>query len=80
MVDQLGKIRTNSEDRRKAKQVVTEDRTTWAVNAFMPYMTPGPDGIYSVYLQKEFDITIKYLTEAFRSSLAIGHTPILWRD
>ncbi len=60
MIDQLGKIRTDSEDWKKARYVVTKDRIRWTVSTFVSYMAPGTDGIYPARLQKELDIIFKY--------------------
>ncbi len=45
LVDQPGKIRANTEDWKKAKQVVTKDKIRWTGNTFMPYKASGLDGI-----------------------------------
>ncbi len=46
----------------------------------MPYKASRPDGVYRVCLQKGLDITIKYLTEEFRDSLAMCHISIPRKD
>ncbi len=33
-----------------ARKVVTKEWVRWAVNSFMPYKAPGPDGIYPICL------------------------------
>ncbi len=60
--DQPGKIRVNSENWKKAKQVVTKDKITWAVKTFIPYRAPSPDGIHPICMQIGLGITIKHLT------------------
>ncbi len=80
MVDQLGKIRANSENWKKTKKVLMVYRIMWAMNTFMAYRAPGLDGMYPVSLQKGLDITIKCLTELFRGSLAIGDISIFWTN
>ncbi len=44
MVDKPGKMTVNSENWKKAEQVVIEEMMRWAVNIFMPHRAPGPDG------------------------------------
>ncbi len=46
------KTGANSIDWLMAMKVVMEDRARWAVNTFMPYKAPGPDGIYPLCSQK----------------------------
>ncbi len=67
MVDQLDKMRANSEDWKKARQVVIENRMKWAMNTFMPY-NGNP-----ICLQKGLGIIIKYLIEVFRDSSNGSH-------
>ncbi len=52
----------------------------WAVNSFMTYKTPGPDGIYLICLQEGLDQIVKYLIMVYRGSIAMGHIPKPWRD
>ncbi len=65
IVDQPGKIRDNGEDWKKTEQVVIDDRIRWAVNTFMPYKAPDPDGIYPICLQKRLGTRIKYPIDVF---------------
>ncbi len=62
------------------RNVGMEDRVRWAVDSFMPYKAPGPDGIYPMCLQKRLDLIIRYLIKVYRDSIAMGHTPKPWRD
>ncbi len=55
----ITKRSANSADWYMAKKVVMEDRVRWAVNSFMPYKAPSPDGIYPICLQKGLDLIIK---------------------
>ncbi len=70
----------NSADWYMAREVVPEDRVRWAVNSFVPYKAPSPDGIYPICLQKGLDLIIKYLIKIYRGSIAMGHIPKPWRD
>ncbi len=45
-------------------------------NPFMHYKARAPDGIYPVCLQKELNITIKYLIGVFGDPLAMGRIPV----
>ncbi len=72
MVDQRGQIRVNGDDRKKTKQIMTEDR----IRTFAPHKSRGPDRIYPVRFQTGLGITIKYLNEVFRIPLAMGHIPV----
>ncbi len=47
----------------------SEQVRTWDSN------TPGPDGIYSICLQKGLDLIIKYLILVYRGSIAMDHIP-----
>ncbi len=60
MVDQCGKIKANCEDWKRAKKVVTKDRIRCTMNTFMLRKANGPDGIYTVSLQKRLGITINF--------------------
>ncbi len=60
--------------------MVTKDRVRWAVNSFMPYKAPGPDGIYPICLQKGLDLIIKHIIKIYRGSIAMGHISEPWRD
>jgi len=53
-----------------AKKIVTEKRVRWAVSLFAPYKSPGIDGIFPAFLQKELDILIE--------TLAYGYIPVQW--
>ncbi len=55
------------------RKAVTEDWIRWAVNSFMPYKAPDPDGIYPICLQMGLDLIIKFLIKVYRGSIAIGH-------
>ncbi len=76
----ITKSGANSADWYMAWQVVTEDKVRWAVNSFVPYKAPGPDGIYPICLQKGLDLIIKYLIKVYRGSIAMGHIPKSWDD
>ncbi len=76
----ITKSGANSADWYMARKVIMEDRVRWAVNSFMPYGAPGPDGIYPICLQKGLALIIKYLIKVYRDSIAMGHIPKPWRD
>jgi len=36
----------------EVKRIITEDRVRWAIDSMAPFISPGKDGIYPVFLQK----------------------------
>lgn len=70
----------NSIDWGTAMKIVTMDRLRWAVDSFDKYKSPGPDGIYPVFLQEGGEMLIKSLLHIFRACLALGYTPKRWRE
>ncbi len=55
-------IGASSIDLLKIKHVITDDRVRLAVNTFLLYKAPSPDGIYLISLQKRLNLIIKYLS------------------
>lgn len=60
-------------------EVVTYDRTFWAISSFKPYKSPGYDNIYPVLLQKSWILINGYLMDVYKSSLRLGHIPKPWQ-
>ncbi len=50
------------------RKVVMEDRVWWALNTFVSYKVPDPDGIHPICLQKGLDLIIKYLIKIYHFS------------
>jgi len=55
-------------------------RIEWAVNSFMPFKSPGPDGFLKSQLQRTLDISLPWLTAIFHGCLALNHIPTRWLD
>ena len=51
----------------------------WAINSFVPYKSPGLDGIFPALLQQGQEILIPYLIKIFPTCLATGFVPAAWR-
>lgn len=64
---------------RNARKIITHDKVKWAVESFMPYKSPGPDGIFPCLLQKAIPTLNGYLLDIFRTSLANGQIPDAWK-
>lgn len=62
-----------------AQKAVGFGRVRWAVGTFMPYKSPGPDGIHPVLLQKGLEALEVPLTKIFRTCIAQGYVPVKWR-
>lgn len=67
-------------DPQTARQIITTELAAKAISAFMPYKSPGADGIYPITLQKTWQSPLgeRYLN-VFRASLTMGHIPAQWR-
>ncbi len=76
----ITKSGANTADRDITRKVVMEDRVRWAMNSFLLYNAPGPNGIYPICLQKGLDLIIKYLIKVYRGSTVMGHIPKPWKD
>lgn len=67
------------EDWDVANHVVTHSKITWSINSFLPYKSPGPDGIYPALLQWGLDLIAHHLVPIFRACLALRYIPEQWR-
>jgi len=52
----------------------------WVIDSFVPYKCPGMDGIFPLLPQEGRRILIPYLVRNFRTCLATGYVPALWRQ
>jgi hypothetical protein len=59
-------------------KVVTVRRVVWALESFVPYKSPGMDGIFPALLQEGREVLIPYLVRIFRTCLATGYVPTAW--
>jgi hypothetical protein len=53
--------------------VISYDRLKWAVYSFLPYKSPGMDGIMPIILQQGFELLGCKLLMLLRTSLALGY-------
>ncbi len=60
--------------------VLTNDNLAWATNSFEKYKSPGLDGIYPVFVQKELDLVMPHMMQLYRSVITLGYIPRCWRD
>ena len=67
-------------DWRVAAGIITCRRVEWVIDSFVPYKSPGMDGIFPALLQEGREILIPYLARIFRACLATGYVPSLWRQ
>jgi len=63
-----------------AARIFTYSRVKWAISSFAPYRSPGMGGIFPALLQEGREIVIPYLVRIFRTCLATGYVPALWRQ
>jgi hypothetical protein len=63
-----------------AAKIVTYKRVWWAIDTFVPYKSPGMDGIFPALLQEGREVLIPYLIRIFHACLAIGYVPAMWRQ
>jgi hypothetical protein len=72
--------RTNHLNWQVAARIVTYRRVEWAINTFVPYKSPGVDGIFPALLQEGREVLIPYLIKIFRACLAMGYVPTIWHQ
>ena len=58
---------------------ITFQKVKAALATFGPYKASGPDGFRPLLLQHLTDDAVSLLTRLYQYSLAIGHTPEVWR-
>jgi len=61
-------------------RTVDLNKVKWAIQAMDPYKSPGPDGIYPIFLQKGIEILAPFLTRIYRASLGRGYVPASWQQ
>jgi hypothetical protein len=62
-----------------SQKVISYDLLKWAVYSFLPYKSPGMDGIMRIMLQQGFELLGCKLLTLLRTSLALGYIPMSWR-
>jgi hypothetical protein len=60
--------------------VVTYRRVEWAIDPFVPYKSPGMDGIFPALLQEGWEAVIPYLVRIFHACLYTGYFPAIQRQ
>jgi hypothetical protein len=61
-------------------RVVTYRRVVWAIESFVPYKSPGVDGVFPALLLEGREVLVPYLVRIFRACLATGYVPIAWHQ
>ena len=56
-----------------AAKVITYRRVEWAIDSFVPYGSPGMDGIFPALLQEGREDAIPYLVRIFHTSLSTSY-------
>jgi hypothetical protein len=72
--------RTKCLDWRVAAMIVTYQGVGWAIDSIAPYEGSGMDGIFPVLLKEGREVLIPYLIRIFRTCLATGYVPAMWRQ
>jgi hypothetical protein len=65
-------------DWRLAVKMITYRRVEWAIDSFVPYKSPGVDGIFLALLQQAQETAIPYLVRIFCACLATSYVPAIW--
>lgn len=60
-------------------EIVSENKVRSAIFKFLPYKSPGPDGIIPAMLQHGADVLIPLLVPLFKASIKMGCIPNVWR-
>jgi len=61
-----------------AARIVTYWRVGWAIDSFVPYKSPGMNGIFPALVQEGQEVLIPHLIRIFRVCLATGYVPAMW--
>ncbi|KAG7302910.1 hypothetical protein JYU34_012897 [Plutella xylostella] len=79
--DMLSPIMNSSSDADSIAAAVTnEEKVKWAISSFLPFKSPGADGIVPALLQWEVDIIVPRMVVIYRACLALGYIPKGWRE
>jgi hypothetical protein len=55
-------------------------KAVWAIESFVPYKSPGVDGIFPALLLEGKEILQPYLVRIFHDCLATGYVPTAWHQ
>ena len=61
------------------KNIISDQKVSWAINTFQPYKTPGPDGIYPICLQSLPSRMVQIIANLFQLCLLGGYVPQIWQ-
>jgi len=61
-------------------RIVTYRRAEWAIDSFVPYKSPGVDGIFLALFQKAQKVIVPHLVRIFQACLSTGYVPAIWRQ
>lgn len=70
----------STEDWAVAARTVCEEKVNWAVKTFLPFKSPGMDGVYPALLQWGLDVILIHLVRIFRACIAFRYIPEQWRE
>lgn len=77
--DESTDFQVSSDSFEVAQQIVTVEKTRWAINSFQPFKAPGGDEILPIMLQKGLPSLENKITHLLQASLALGYVPNSWR-
>ena len=60
--------------------ICSYERKEAATNEFQPFKAPGPDGLYSVLLQKGWNQLKGYYHVIFQACLRHSYVPLAWKE
>lgn len=58
---------------------MTGEKVKWAIDSFLPYKSPGMDGVYPKMLQVLDIDLMPILVTIYKEALILGHTPKSWQ-
>lgn len=70
----------SAEDWEVANRTVEDTKVTWAINTFLPFKSPGIDGVFPALLQWGLTHILGHLVRIYRACLAFKYTPVSWRE
>jgi hypothetical protein len=63
-----------------ATKVVTYRTAVWAIESFVPYKSPGMDGIFPALPQEGREVLVPFQVRIFHACLATGYVPTVWHQ
>ena len=68
------------EDTEVIANICSFERMEAAINQFQPFKAPGPEGLYSVLLQKGWNQRKGYYHVIFQACLKHSYVPSAWKE